>query len=124
MNILFAEAIGGEEGLVGVDDVFLVFEVWNLVHEDFDSFFVVAGMNHDFIKGVGEGGVFGGDFEETLIIHDENNANVARFENWDKEVGDVDGTRAFFKEEMSIVEAENDVFGGIDFVENADHEVF
>ena len=81
-------------------------------------------MDGDFVEGISEGGVSCRDFEETLVVHDENEANIAGFDNWGEEVRNIDRTGAFFEEEMGIIEAENDVFGRVNFIEDFDHEVF
>ena len=99
----------------------MIFENRGLIHEDFEGFGAVGGVNHDFIEGVSEGGVFGGDFEEFLAVHDEDDTNVAGFEDRGEEIADIDRARAFFEEEVGIIETEDNVFGGVDFIEDFDH---
>ena len=41
VDVLFAEPVGSDESLVGVNDVFLMFEIRGLIHEDFDGLCVV-----------------------------------------------------------------------------------
>ena len=103
MDILLAKLIGSFERFVSVDDTFGVFEIRNLIHEDFDSLIVITGMNHDFIEGTCECGVFRGDFEEALVVHDENHADAARLDDGGEEIGNINGARAFFEEEVGIL---------------------
>ena len=49
MNVFLAEAIRFGEGAISVNDVFLMFEIGDLVHENFDGFFFIGRVNHDFI---------------------------------------------------------------------------
>ena len=79
MNVLLAEAVGFGERAVSIDDVFLVFEERSLVHKDFESLFAVARSDYYFVEGVGEGGIFGGDFEEFLVVHDKDSTDAAGF---------------------------------------------
>ena len=102
----------------------MTFEERSLVHEDFESFGAIGRMNYDFIEGVGESGIFGRNFEEFLIIHDEDHAEVASFDYRRKEVTDIDRARAFFEKEMGVIETEDDVLSGISFVEDFDDEIF
>lgn len=116
MNVLLAETVGFGEGAISVNNIFLVFEIRDLVHENFDSFFFVGRIDHDFVEGIGEGGILGGDFEEFLVVHNHDDANLASFNDGGQEITDIDGAGTIFEKEMSVVETENDIFGGINFV--------
>ena len=124
VNVLFAETVGFGQGTVSVDDVVLMLEIRGSVHEDLDGFFATCGIDNNFVERIGQRGIFGGDFEKTLFVHDEDKAEATRFEDWGEEVGDVDGAGAFFEKEVGVVEAEDDVFGGVGFVHDFGEEIF
>lgn len=111
MDILFGEAIRFDEGLVSVVNVFLIFDERGLIHEDFEGFFAVGRIYDYFIKEVGEGRIFGGNFEKLLVVHNHDDTDSACFEDGNEEVGDIDRARTFFEEEMSVIKAEDDIFG-------------
>ena len=101
-----------------------MFEIGDLIHEDFDGFLVTRWVDDDFVEGAGKSRVFSGDFEEFLVVHDENHADVAGLDNGGKEIRDIDRTRAFFEKELGVFKTEDDVFGRVDFIENVDENVF
>ena len=90
MNVLEAKTIGLGKRLISTDYVFLVFEDWDLVHEDFEGLFAVAGMDDDAVKRISKSGIFGGDFKEFLVVHNHDNADPAGFEYGNEKVGDID----------------------------------
>ena len=100
-----------------------MFEKRCLIHEYFECFGAISGLDDNFVESVGEGRVFGRNFEEFLIVHDENHANFASFDNGCEKIADINRAWAFFEEEVGVVETKNDVFGRIYFVEDFDHEI-
>ena len=77
MNVLLTKAVGFGEGLVGVDNMLLVFEQGDLIHEDLDGLGVAARNDGDFVESVGKRRICGRNLKEFLVVHDENSTNTA-----------------------------------------------
>ena len=94
-----------------------------LLLQDAQCLSFVCGRDGDAIKRIGKRWVAPANLQKPLLIHAQNNPQASCLENRQQHIGKIHRTNSFFEEQLSIIQADDDVFGSIRLTKDAHNKV-
>ena len=95
----------------------------SLLLQDAQRLSFVCGCYGNAIERIGKRWVAPANLQKSLLIHAQNNPQASCFENRQQHIGQIHRANPFLKEQLSIIQTNDDIFGSICLTKDAHNKV-